>query len=137
MSATRLTEWAQKFGGIISLKRFTNTTVVISDRKLIKTLVDKKSSIYSNRPASLVANLITQGDHLLVMDYGERWRKIRKLVHRYFMESVCDKEHIHVQHAEATQMMHDFLMEPESHMLHPKRYSNSITNSLGTFPLWL
>lgn len=106
MDETRLTEWAQKFGGILSLKRFTNTTVVISDRKLVKNLLDKKSNIYSNRPASHVANLITQGDHLLVMDYGERWRKIRKLVHQYFMESVCEKEHIHVQHAEATQMTH-------------------------------
>lgn len=108
-----------------------NTTVVISDRKLIKNLLDKKSNIYSNRPSSLVARLITQGDHLLVMNYGQRWRTIRKLVHQYFMESVCEKEHIHVQNAEAVQMVHDFIMEPENHMLHPKRYSNSITNSLG------
>lgn len=127
----RLTEWAQKFGGIFSLKRFTNTTLVISDRKLLKNLLDKKSNIYSNRPSSLVARLITQGDHILVMNYGHRWRTIRKLVHQYFMESVCEKEHIHVQNAEAVQMVHDFIMEPENHMLHPKRYSNSITNSLG------
>ena len=66
------------------------------------------------------------------MNYGETWRKVRKLVHQYFMESVCEKQHIHVQHAEALQMVHDFLVDPENHMLHPKRYSNSITNSLGT-----
>lgn len=27
-------------------------------------------------------------------------------------------------------MLHDYLVNPENHMLHPKRYSNSITNSL-------
>lgn len=128
---TRLTQWSREFGGIFSLKRFTNTTLVISDRKLIKDLLDKKSNIYSNRPASIVARLITQGDHLLVMDYGETWRKIRKLVHQYFMEPMCEKQHIHVQHAEATQMMRDFMVDPDHHMAHPKRYSNSITNSLG------
>ncbi|KAL9035720.1 MAG: hypothetical protein Q9214_006454 [Letrouitia sp. 1 TL-2023] len=125
-----LTEWAKKFGGIFSLKRFANTTLVVSDRKLIRNLLDKKSNIYSNRPASIVAGLITQGDHLLVMDYGETWRKVRKLVHQYFMESACEKQHIHVQHAEAIQMVRDFLVDPKNHMLHPKRYSNSITNSL-------
>ena len=127
----RLTKWSREFGGIFSLKRFTNTTLIISDRKLIKDLLDKKSNIYSNRPASIVARLITQGDHILIMDYGETWRKIRKLVHQYFMESMCEKQHIHVQHAEATQMMRDFMIDPDNHMLHPKRYSNSITNSLG------
>ena len=129
----RLTQWSREFGGIFSLKRFTNTTLVISDRKLIKDLLDKKSNIYSNRPASIVARLITQGDHLLVMDYGETWRRIRKLVHQYFMEPMCEKQHIHVQHAEATQMMRDFMIDPDHHMAHPKRYSNSITNSLGAY----
>ena len=124
-------EWARKFGGIFSLKRFTNTTLVISDRKLIKNLVDKKSNIFSNRPASIVAHLITQGDHLLIMNYGETWRKVRKLVHQYFMEPACEKHHIHVQNAEAIQMVHDFMVDPDNHMAHPKRYSNSITNSLG------
>lgn len=28
--------------------------------------------------------------------------------------------------------MHDFLTDPQNHMEHPKRFSNSITNSLGT-----
>ena len=54
-------------------------------------------------------------------------------MHQYFMEAMCEKQHIHVQHAEATQMMRDFMIDPENHMVHPKRYSNSITNSLGAY----
>ncbi|KAH8195801.1 hypothetical protein TruAng_010044 [Truncatella angustata] len=124
------TEWAKKYGGIYTLKRFTNTTLVVSDPYMIKELLDKKSSLYSHRPVSYVGQLITQGDHLLLMQYGEDWRRIRKLIHQYFMEPKCDKEHIHLQNAEATQLMHDFLVDPQNHMKHPKRYSNSITNSL-------
>ncbi|KAI9166305.1 Cytochrome P450 monooxygenase patI [Paramyrothecium foliicola] len=124
------TEWAKQYGGIYTLKRFTNTTFVVSDPQMIKELLDKKSSIYSHRPASYVGDLITQGDHLLLMQYGDEWRRIRKMVHQYFMEPQCERQHIHLQNAEATQLMHDFLVAPQDHMEHPKRYSNSITNSL-------
>lgn len=96
-------------------------------------MLDKKSSVYSHRPVSYVGDLITQGDHLLLMQYGDEWRRIRKMIHQYFMEPQCEKKHIHLQNAEATQLMHDFLVTPQHHMEHPKRYSNSITNSLGRF----
>lgn len=127
----RFTEWAKKYGGIYTLKRFTNTTIIVSDPSIIKELFDKKSSIYSHRPVSHVGDLITQGDHLLLMQYGDDWRRIRKLIHQHFMEAMCERQHVHLQNAEATQLMHDFLVAPERHMEHPKRYSNSITNSLG------
>ncbi|KAF2135651.1 uncharacterized protein K452DRAFT_281196 [Aplosporella prunicola CBS 121167] len=124
------TEWAKQYGGIYTLKRFTNTTFVISSPHMIKELLDRKSSIYSHRPVSHVGHLITHGDHLLLMQYGDEWRRIRKLIHQYFMEPMCEKQHLRLQHAEATQLMHEFLVAPQDHMEYPKRYSNSITNSL-------
>ncbi|OBT81397.1 hypothetical protein VE02_09805 [Pseudogymnoascus sp. 03VT05] len=112
----KFTKWAQKYGGIYSLKLGTGTLV---------------SSVYSNRPPSFVGNgIITGGDHLLVMNYGNLWRSFRKVIHQYFMESMVEKQHIKLQNAEAVQMMRDFVLRPDQHMLHPKRYSNSITMSL-------
>ena len=52
-----------------SLKIGTGTIVVLTDRRLIKELLDKKSSIYSKRPASYLSDFITGGDHVLLMDY--------------------------------------------------------------------
>jgi cytochrome P450 len=116
---------------MFSLKLGTGTAVVLTDRRLIKQLLDKKSNIYSNRPPSFVSHdLITGGDHLLVMQYGNLWRSFRKLIHQYFMESMVEKEHIVLQNAEAVQMIHDYMLYPEEHMRHPKRYSNSIIMSL-------
>lgn len=107
------------------------TAAVITDRRLVRELIDKKSSIYSTRPASYVSHdLITRGDHLLVMKYGDTWRSFRKIIHQNIMESMCDKEHIKLVEAEQAQMMRDFLLRPEQHMLHPKRMSNSIIMSL-------
>lgn len=127
----RFTEWARQYGGIYALKRFTNTTVVISDPGLVKELLGRRSSLYSHRPASHVGRLITRGEHLLLMQYGDEWRRLRKTIHQFFAEQQCDKRHVRLQNAEAAQLVHDFLVAPEDHMLHPKRYSNSITNSLG------
>ncbi|KAF6798852.1 cytochrome P450 2D18 [Colletotrichum sojae] len=126
----KFTEWARQYGGIYALKRFTNTTVVVSDPGLVKELLGRRSGLYSHRPASHVGRLITRGDHLLLMQYGDEWRRLRKMIHQFFAEQQCDRRHVRLQAAEAAQLVHDFLVAPEDHMLHPKRYSNSITNSL-------
>lgn len=64
------------------------------------------------------------------MPYSDRWRSLRKTIHQHFMESKCDREHFVLQEAEATQMIFDYWQKPADHMMHPKRFSNSITNSL-------
>jgi len=105
--------------------------IVLTDRRLIKQLIDKKSSIYSNRPQSYVGNgLITGGDHLLVMDYGNVWRALRKVIHQHFNETMVNNRHTALVNAEAVQMCHDFVVAPQNHMYHPKRFSNSIIMSL-------
>lgn len=44
-------------------------------------------------------------------------------------ESIVDKDHLPVQDAEANQLLYDMLRDPGNHMLHPKRFSNSIACS--------
>ncbi|KAF9731672.1 hypothetical protein PMIN06_007731 [Paraphaeosphaeria minitans] len=127
----KFTEWARTYGGIFSLKLGPATAVVITDRRLVKELLDKKGNTYSARPQSYVANdLITGGDHLLVMQYGAKWRLFRRLVQNYFNETRCQQEHVALVEAEAVQMMHDLMTEPKDLILHPKRFSNSIIMSL-------
>jgi hypothetical protein len=46
------------------------------------------------------------------------------------MEKVVDEQHLPLQEAEARQMLRDYLLNPEEHMLHPKRFSNSVTMSI-------
>ncbi|KAL2862702.1 cytochrome P450 [Aspergillus lucknowensis] len=126
----KFTEWARTYGGIYSLKLGTGTAILLTYRTLVKELIDRKSSKYSNRPTSFVAHTITGGSHLLAMQYSPLWRPMRKAVHQHFMESMVEKSHIRVQNVEAVQMLRDFCLRPDQHMLHPKRFSNSITMSL-------
>jgi cytochrome P450 family 619 len=126
----QFTRWARQYGGLYTLKLGTGTAAVITDRHLVKELVDKKSSKYSERPTSYVAKLISGGDHILLMDYGPQWRDTRKLLHGTFMEKVVEDQHLKVQEAEARQMIRDYLLAPKDHMWHPKRFSNSVTMSI-------
>lgn len=126
----QFTEWAKQYGGIYTLKLGTGTAAVMTDRRLIKQLVDKKSALYSERPKSYVAKLISGGDHILLMDYGQQWRSTRKILHSSLTEKVVDEHHLPLQEAEARQMIRDYLLKPEDHMLHPKRFSNSVTMSI-------
>lgn len=121
---------AKKYGGMFSLKIGPKTLLILSDRRIIKEVLDKNSSISSKRPDLLVADTITSGDHLLFMDSGSEWRLFRRLLHQEFMSSRCDNVHIQTQNAEAVQMLRDFIVHPDQYMLHAKRYSNSIIMSL-------
>ena len=45
------------------------------------------------------------------------------------MEKEVEAHHITLQNAEAVQMIHDYMVQPDQHMRHPKRFSNSIIMS--------
>ncbi|KAH7130812.1 putative cytochrome P450 [Dendryphion nanum] len=127
----RFTEWANKYGGIYSLKLGPGIAIVLTDPRLIKQLIDKKGSIYSDRPKSYVGNeLITGGNHVLLMHYSDRWRRFRKLMQHQFNEGRVERDHVQLIEAEAVQMMHDFMMDPQEMNWHPKRFSNSVAMSL-------
>ncbi|KAE8337413.1 hypothetical protein BDV24DRAFT_154362 [Aspergillus arachidicola] len=119
-------EMRKIYGGMVSLKIGTHTLIVLSDRQIVREVLDKNSMKSSLRPPSFVAHTITGGDHLLTMNAGPLWRTFRRLLHQEFMESRCNSEHITIQNAEAIQMLHDFMTAPQQHMLHPKRFSNSV-----------
>jgi cytochrome P450 family 619 len=112
----QFTRWAQQYGGLYTLKLGTGTLAVITDRLLVKELIDKKSTIYSGRPSLYVVQQITGGDHILMMDYGTQWRETRKLLHGSLMEGVVEEQHLQLVEVEASQMLRDYLLKPEEHM---------------------
>lgn len=128
----RYTEFAKTYGGLYTVKAGHHTMAVITDRRIVRELLEEKGSVSSNRPPSyIVQEIVSKRDHLLTLEYGPMWRVYRKLIHQCFMESMCDKHHVHLQHAEGLQMLRDFVVAPEDYMLHPRRYSNSVITSIG------
>jgi cytochrome P450 len=110
-------------------------TVVLSDRRLVKELMDKRSSVTSNRPpAVILENMLYDGDEMLLMQANNpRWRMARKFLHQNFMGSMVEKTHMPLINAEATQMLRELLVQPEAFIKHSKRFGNSFMMSVGKF----
>ena len=91
----RFQEWAQIYGPVFSLKLGPSTMIVLCDRKAVHDLVDKKGSIYSDRPKNTVAQIVTKGHSFAFMDGTPKWRAQRKVVAHNF--SVRPQLHLQVE----------------------------------------
>lgn len=117
-----------------TLKLGPATAVVLSDRRIVKQLLDKRSAISSERPTNEVSqHIITEGDHLLWMNNTPAWRLMRKLIHQDLTEKMCENDHHKIQQAESVQMLHDMLKSPDDWLRHLKRFSNSVITSIGMY----
>jgi hypothetical protein len=117
-----------------SIKLASQNAIVISNRRLVKELMDKRSSISSARPQALFFESVYEGRQILLLPHTDpRWRFGRKKIHQYFGEA-RDK-HVSVMNAEAVQLLHDFCQTPNSFANHLKRFSNSLIMSIGELKL--
>lgn len=128
----QLTKWAQQYGGMYSLKIGSGNMIVLTDRRLIRELVDKKAA-YNSRPPHYVGNQITKSSHVGLIPSGALQRSHRKILHQHLMESQCEQRHVHLQNAEAVQLLRDLIEEPEHFKMHAYRYSNSTVMSIGKY----
>jgi hypothetical protein len=131
----QLTKWAQQYGGIYSLKIGSGSMIVLTDRRLIKELVDKKAA-YNSRPPHYVGNQITKSSHVGLIPSGALQRSHRKILHQHLMESQCERYHVHLQNAEAAQLLCDLMEDPAHHKMHAYRYSNSTVMSISKFQFY-
>lgn len=74
--------------------------IVLADRKAIHQLLDKKGSIYSDRPYLEVINFITRGCHMTFEQSSTSWREKRSVVTRNLNPKNLDEKHFVVQEAE-------------------------------------
>jgi cytochrome P450 len=93
-------EWSNQYGKIYSLKVGPGTMIVICDRKAVHELIDKKGSIYSDRPPNIVPLFITRGNHITMECQGPSWREKRTAVTRNLNPKSLDEKHFRVQEAE-------------------------------------
>jgi hypothetical protein len=74
--------------------------IVIADRKAVYQLLDKKGSVYSDRPYLTVPNFVTGGHHITFEQSTPAWRDKRSIVTRYLGPKFLDEKHFRVQEAE-------------------------------------
>ncbi|KAK7016892.1 putative cytochrome P450 [Favolaschia claudopus] len=110
----QFTEWARQYGGIYSLKVGPRTAVVLTDVAAVKELMEKRSGSTADRPPMYVAELVTGGLQMALARYSDKWRSLRTTAHT-ILTPQASLRHIPMQRAEATQLLHDILHDPETY----------------------
>lgn len=103
--------------------------IVLNTDVAIKDLLDKRSNIYSSRPEMYISSLASGGLRMLLMPYGDTWRRVRKLFHG-LLHLKASNSYVPYQDLESTSMMIALLDEPDKVLHHIRRYTNSLTTQI-------
>ncbi|PPR07643.1 hypothetical protein CVT24_006545 [Panaeolus cyanescens] len=80
--------WTKKYGsGFIYFTVFGTKFLVLNDHNVAFDLLDKRSTIYSDRPRSIMLDLVGWGFNMTLFNYGARWREHRRVMHRNLNKS--------------------------------------------------
>lgn len=122
-------KWAEEYGPVYSLILGTKVMVVLSTDQAIKDLLDKRSNIYSSRPDMYLGQIMSGGNRMLLMEYGDTWRMIRKVVHNN-LNIKAARTYVPYQDLENKAMLMGFLDKPDLFIDHVRRYTNSLTTQM-------
>ncbi|VDB95682.1 unnamed protein product [Peniophora sp. CBMAI 1063] len=78
----QFSEWRREYGDIIYLKAMGQPMVVLNNPAIAAELLERRASIYSDRPTMIVGHdILSDGLMLPSSRYGETWRRMRKAAH--------------------------------------------------------
>ncbi|KAI0868103.1 cytochrome P450 [Hypoxylon argillaceum] len=119
-------KWAKEYGPVFSLVLGANVVIVLSSDMAVNDLLEKRSAIYSSRPSFYLSQQIGSGGmRWTLMEYGERWRKLRKVGHSA-LNINTSQNYVPYQDLESVQMLAGFLDKPADFIAHIERTTMSL-----------
>ncbi|EKM55856.1 uncharacterized protein PHACADRAFT_256765 [Phanerochaete carnosa HHB-10118-sp] len=111
---------------IIHLRIFGASIIVINSAKAANELLNKRSTLYSDREDMvMLLDLVGWRRHLAFMRYGDTWRCHRRLFHQYFHPAA-----VHAYRSksaeEVKKLLPRLLSEPDDFMKHIRTMTGSI-----------
>ncbi|KAJ7654696.1 cytochrome P450 [Mycena polygramma] len=125
-------EWSHQYDSdIIHLNVAGTSIIVLNSVEVANDLLDKRSSIYSDRPRLPMANELCGWDFLLgFMKYGDHWRKNRQLFHKAFDASAAKAYHP-MERAACYELLRRLLRHPDNVMDHLRHMAGNIIMSVA------
>ncbi|KAF5322721.1 hypothetical protein D9619_000358 [Psilocybe cf. subviscida] len=77
-------KWAEKYGPVIHLRVYGQHTIILSSLDDCTEVFEKRSNLYSDRPALTMIYLMGWDFAASLMPYGPRWRSQRRLFQQAF-----------------------------------------------------
>jgi cytochrome P450 len=122
----KVRKWHHQYGDIFYTKIGGSDYIWLSSPKVVKDLMDKRSSTWSSRPPLPFAQDVGSGGlRQLFMPYGPRWRQLRKHSHA-LLNQTSSMKYKPVQDFESKQVLRDLVESPQMFYTINRRYSSSV-----------
>ncbi|KAL6300908.1 cytochrome P450 [Sparassis latifolia] len=82
-------KWAGEYGDIFRLNILGQHLVVLNSAEAVIDLLEKRGTVYSDRPTCTMFEMMGWEADVAIMPYGPRWRKHRKMLQEYFNYNKC------------------------------------------------
>ncbi|KAI6017134.1 cytochrome P450 [Pisolithus marmoratus] len=120
-------DWTNKFGDVIHLEIFGQHTVILNSANAAVEILEKKSSIYSDRPVvPMSGELVGWKESLVLLPYGDRFREHRKNFHRVLGSHTAVSVYYPVEEEETLKFLQNVLANPADLNVHLRRTAGAI-----------
>jgi len=115
-------DWAKIFGDIVYLRVFNREIVVLNKFSVARDLLEKRSSIYSDRPPFVLLNMMGWQDVTPLVPYGPQFRKHRRFIQQTFNQDASRAFHAS-QERETLVLLDNLVQAPDKFIKHFKTFS--------------
>ncbi|KAG2138517.1 cytochrome P450, partial [Suillus clintonianus] len=120
-------EWGKKYGDITHINILGQHIFVLNSVKTTVEILDRKSSLYSDRPfVPMSGELMGYGQTLAYLRYGERFRLFRKNCHRVFGSRAAVVVYYPIEEIETHRLLKRVLAKPDQLQAHLRHTAGAI-----------
>ncbi|KAG1880172.1 cytochrome P450 [Suillus subluteus] len=120
-------KWARTYGPITHIRIFNQSLVFLNTPKTVFDLLDKRGSIYSDKPHLVMAGELCGCENMAAFTpYGDRARRQRKLMQKAFGPAVIPRYHGLMQ-MESKPFLSRLVSSPLQFQDHIRRYAGGLT----------
>ncbi|OAX34414.1 cytochrome P450 [Rhizopogon vinicolor AM-OR11-026] len=109
--------WRSRYGDIVYARLLNKPILVVNSEEIAKDLFDRRSTIYSDKPQSIVYEPFAADFAVGLMPYGDRWRLHRRILQHPFRQAAIPSYHNELLRG-AHKMLFSILQDPTSYTSH-------------------
>ncbi|KAG0700131.1 cytochrome P450 [Suillus ampliporus] len=120
------TEWGKKYGDISHVEVLGQHIIVLNSLKIAMDMLDKKSSVYSDRPVFPMGELCGWKHALALLPYGDRWRWYRKNLHHAIGTRSAADKYNQIKEIETHRFLQRVLAKPDELQAHVRQTAGAV-----------
>ncbi|KAF8653529.1 hypothetical protein AX16_003913 [Volvariella volvacea WC 439] len=120
-------EWAKQYGDIVHISVFGKPWIIITSFPMAVDLLEKRGSIYSNRPFFHMADLAgLQGRAMSLLPNDDRFRAYRKFFAKVMGNMANLRKYDRIEEEESQRFARRVLAKPEGFLTHVKYFAAAV-----------